>query len=208
MTNTPLDELGPVDFVIVEFPEGHQHFTGEVIDELLKLASVSNRPLHIEPTDISTVAREILDDLAEHHPDRQVQTHVEDGLSADTDAILIRKALENLLGNAWKFSRDSSPAFIQVGGRLHGEEHLFYVTDNGVGFEMVHATHLFQPFQQLHRNKGFEGSGIGLASVRRIIERHGGQIWAESAPGTGTTMFFTLPRTPAMVRRPRERLRG
>lgn len=181
---------------------------GDLIDELLKLASVSNRPLHIEPTDISTVAREILDDLAEHHPDRQVQTHVEDGLSADTDAILIRKALENLLGNAWKFTRDSRPAIVQVGGRPHGEEHLFYVTDNGVGFEMAHAAHLFEPFQQLHRHQGFDGSGIGLASVRRIVERHGGQIWAESAPGAGTTMFFTLPRTPAMVRRPRERLRG
>ena len=181
---------------------------GDLIDELLKLASVSNRPLHIESTDISAIAREILDDLAEHDPARLVHIHVDAGLVADADAILIRKALENLLGNAWKFSRDSHPAFIQVGGRLHGEEHLFYVTDNGVGFEMEHATHLFQPFQQLHRNKGFEGSGIGLASVRRIVERHGGQIWAESAPGSGTTMFFTLPRTPAMVRRPREKMRG
>ncbi len=181
---------------------------GDLIDELLKLASVSNRPLHIESTDISAISREILDDLAEHDPSRLVHIHVDAGLAADADAILIRKALENLLGNAWKFSRDSHPTIIQVGGRLHGEEHLFYVTDNGVGFEMEHATHLFQPFQQLHRNKGFEGSGIGLASVRRIVERHGGQIWAESAPGTGTTMFFTLPRTPAMVRRPREKMRG
>ena len=83
---------------------------------------------------------------------------------------------------------------------------LFRSTDNGVGFDLAHAGKLFEPFQQLHRNAGFEGSGIGLASVRRIVERHGGSVWAESAPGAGTTIFFTLPRSPAIVRRPRERV--
>jgi len=181
---------------------------GELIDELLKLASVSHRPLHIEHVDISALAREILDDLASHARERSALIHVDAGLAADADAALIRNALENLIGNAWKFSRDSHPAIIQVGGRPRGDEHLFYVTDNGIGFDMGHAAHLFEPFQQLHKQEGFEGSGIGLASVRRIVERHGGTVWAESAPGAGTTMFFTLPRSPAMVRRPRERRQG
>lgn len=181
---------------------------GDLIDELLKLASVSHRPLHIEHVDVSAMARDILDELHSHARERVVHSHVQAELGADADAALIRKALENLIGNAWKFSRDSHPAIIQIGGRPHGDEHLFYVTDNGVGFDMEHAARLFQPFQQLHKRDGFEGSGIGLASVRRIVERHGGQVWAESAPGAGTTLFFTLPRTPAMVRRPRERRQG
>lgn len=181
---------------------------GELIDELQKLAGVSRHTLRIDMTDISVIAREILDDLAATSPERTVQSHVDPGLSADADPTLIRNALQNLLGNAWKFSRDSHPAIIQVGGRPHGDEKLFFVTDNGVGFDMAHAGKLFQPFQQLHKRDGFEGSGIGLASVRRIIERHGGSVWAESSPGAGTTVFFTLPRSPAMVRRPRERLQG
>lgn len=178
---------------------------GELIDALLKLASVSRQALKITPTDVSAIAREILDEMAATTPERLVQYHVEDELLIDADPTLIRNALQNLLGNAWKFSRDSQPSIIQVGGRPHGEEQLFYVTDNGIGFDMAHAGKLFEPFQQLHARSGFEGSGIGLASVRRIIERHGGTIWAESAPGAGTTIFFTLPRSPAIVRRPRAR---
>ncbi|MBS0346127.1 MAG: hypothetical protein JSR69_06645 [Proteobacteria bacterium] len=178
---------------------------GELIDALLKLASVSRQALKITPTDVSAIAREILDEMAATTPERLVQYHVEDELLIDADPTLIRNALQNLLGNAWKFSRDSRPSIIQVGGRPHGEEQLFYVTDNGIGFDMAHAGKLFEPFQQLHARSGFEGSGIGLASVRRIIERHGGTIWAESAPGAGTTIFFTLPRSPAIVRRPRAR---
>lgn len=178
---------------------------GELIDELLKLADVSRKPLHIEGADISQMVRDILDDLQAASPERRVQGLVEDALSADADPVLIRNALENLLGNAWKFTRESRPALIQVGGRPHGEEKLFYVTDNGVGFDMAHAGKLFNPFQRLHEQSRFEGSGIGLASVRRIIERHGGTVWVESAPGAGTTVFFTLPRSPALVRRPRER---
>jgi len=179
---------------------------GELIDELQKLASVSRHTLRIEHTDVSAIAQEILDELAATSPGRAVQSHVEADLSADADPVLIRNALQNLLANAWKFTRDSQPALIHVGGRPHGDEKLFYVTDNGIGFDMAHAAKLFQPFQQLHRRDGFEGSGIGLASVRRVVERHGGAVWAESSPGTGTTMFFTLPRSPAMVRRPREKL--
>ena len=179
---------------------------GELIDELQKLASVSRHTLRIEHTDVSAIAHELLDELAATSPGRVVQSHVDAGLSADADPVLIRNALQNLLANAWKFTRDSQPALIHVGGRPHGDEKLFYVTDNGIGFDMAHAAKLFQPFQQLHRRDGFEGSGIGLASVRRVIERHGGAVWAESSPGTGTTMYFTLPRSPAMVRRPREKL--
>lgn len=181
---------------------------GELIDELQKLASVSRHTLRIEQTDVSAIAQDILDDLAAVSEGRPVQVHVEPGLTADADPTLIRNALENLLGNAWKFTRDSHPPIIHVGGRPHGAEKLFYVTDNGIGFDMEHANKLFQPFQQLHKREGFEGSGIGLASVRRIIERHGGTVWAESSPGAGTTMFFTLPRSPALVRRPREKLQG
>jgi signal transduction histidine kinase len=181
---------------------------GELIDALLKLASVSRQALKIAPTDVSAIAREILDELTTTTPERLVQYHVEDALNIDADPTLIRNALQNLLGNAWKFSRDSHPAIIQVGGRPHGEEQLFYVTDNGIGFDMAHAGKLFEPFQQLHARGGFEGSGIGLASVRRIIERHGGTIWVESAPGAGTTVFFTLPRSPAIVRRPRIKQMG
>ena len=128
---------------------------GELIDELQKLASVSRHTLRIENTDVSAIAREILDELAATSAGRVVQSHVEPDLTADADPVLIRNALQNLLANAWKFTRDSQPALIQVGGRPHGDEKLFYVTDNGIGFEMAHAAKLFQPFQQLHRREGF-----------------------------------------------------
>ncbi|MDD3354767.1 ATP-binding protein [Zoogloea sp.] len=177
----------------------------ELIDALLRLSSVNQHALKIQHLDLSGMAQEILDDLSATQPERVIVSHVEEGLQAEADPVLLRSALENLLGNAWKFTRDSQPALIHFGGRPHGDENLYYVSDNGIGFRLDHARRLFEPFQRLHQQEGFQGSGIGLASVRRIIERHGGSVWVESAPGKGTSLFFTLPRPPALVRRPRER---
>lgn len=177
---------------------------GELIDELLKLANVARQPLDIAPLDLSAMAREIAGDLQAAAPDRAVRFDIAAGVSASADETLMRNVLANLLDNAWKFTRDRNPATIRFGATppdTDGQE--YFVADDGVGFDMMYAGRLFQPFQQLHGGQGYGGTGIGLASARRIIERHGGHIRAESAPGQGTTIYFRLPRPAAVIRKRR-----
>jgi light-regulated signal transduction histidine kinase (bacteriophytochrome) len=114
-------------------------------------------------------------------------------LVADGDPRLLSSLMENLIGNAWKFTRDRSPATIEVGTVDRDAATVYFVKDNGVGFDMAYAGQLFSPFRRLHTDAEFEGTGIGLATVDRIVRRHGGRIWAESAPGEGATFYFTLP---------------
>ena len=113
-------------------------------------------------------------------------------MHAECDPVLMRTVLENLIGNAWKFTRPTSDATIHFGSRMDKDETEYFVTDNGVGFNLADAHKLFAPFQRFHTAAEFEGSGIGLATVHRIVRRHGGHIRARSAPGEGTTFFFTL----------------
>jgi PAS domain S-box-containing protein len=171
---------------------------GELMDALLLLSRIGRAPLERAPIDLSGLAREIAADLARLDPQRPVVWSIADGLWADGDRRLLRIALENLLGNAWKFSARRSPAHIELGASVIDDgEPAFFVRDNGDGFDPTYADKLFGAFQRLHSEADFPGTGIGLATVQRIIHRHGGRIWAAGRPGRGATFTFTLPRTPA-----------
>lgn len=177
---------------------------GELIDELLKLANISRAPLNWRSVDLSTLAYEIVDELRHAHPDREVVFETqEEPLVAEGDETLLRNALYNLLHNAWKFTRSRRPGVITLTSGKIGDFVQYVVADNGVGFEIAHAKRLFQPFQQLHTNQGYGGTGIGLASVRRIIERHGGTVRAEAEPEHGARIIFTLPLRAKVIRRQR-----
>lgn len=165
---------------------------GQLIDDLLRLSRLSRTDLQREPVDLSALAAEVVDTLRLAEPGRDVTVELAPGLRAEGDARLLRVLLENLLGNAWKFTSKRSEARIELfaeegDGRTH-----YGVRDNGVGFDMAYASKLFSPFQRLHRPEDFPGTGIGLATVQRIVHRHGGDIHAESSPGQGATFTFTL----------------
>lgn len=163
------------------------HMT-RLVEDLLTLAHVGNTGLERTAIDLSALSDDIVAQLRRSAPDRDVEVVVARGLSCEGDPGLLRTLLENLLGNAWKYSSRTPNARIEV-GRSEGA---FFVRDNGAGFDMKDAHKLFTPFERLHTPEQFEGTGVGLAAVRRIVERHGGQIWAESAPGAGATFFFTV----------------
>jgi signal transduction histidine kinase len=164
-----------------------------LIDDLLDLSRVSRRPLRREPVDLSAQTREIAAELRRSQPERDVEFVIADGLTANGDARLLRLALENLLGNSWKFTSREERARIEFGSTaLEGRERVYFVRDNGVGFDETYAGKLFGAFQRLHGAAEFEGTGIGLATVQRIVRRHGGRVWAEGEVGEGATFFFTL----------------
>ncbi|MEC5396488.1 sensor histidine kinase [Uliginosibacterium sp. H1] len=179
---------------------------GELIDELLSLANISRQPLSITTLNLSTIAEDISSELRTADPGREVLFDIQPGIQVEGDEVLLRNALYNLLHNAWKFTRSRRPAVITVSEQDDREHKRIIVADNGVGFDMAHAKRLFQPFQQLHARQGFGGTGIGLASVRRIIERHGGRIWVESVPDEGTQFSFTMPYRASVIRRRRRSL--
>ena len=168
-----------------------QHM-GLLIDDMLALSQVTRRDIHLTQTDLSEMAASIVADLREAEPQRKVEFILAPGLVAETDAQLVRIALNNLLGNAWKFSGRLPHARIEFGITDHNGEQVYFVSDNGAGFDMTYATKLFGAFQRMHGVKDFNGTGIGLATVRRILDRLGGKIWAVSAPDQGATFYFTL----------------
>jgi signal transduction histidine kinase len=163
-----------------------------MIDAMLSLARLSSQPLARQPVDLSQLARYIVEDLRRGSPQRQVEATIEPGLKAVGDPTQLRLVLENLLSNAWKYSARSEPARIALQCREHEGRRVFEVRDNGAGFDMRQVDRLFGLFQRLHSQSEFPGTGVGLASVQRIVRRHGGQIWAESAPGQGACFSFTL----------------
>lgn len=169
------------------------HRMGGLIDDLLLLSRVGRSELKREQIDLSMTAQEIVDELREKHPARQVRVKIEKLLLAEADGRLLRVAFENLLGNAWKFTGKTKDPCIQVGKQQAEQGTAFFVRDNGAGFDMSYAETLFRPFQRLHSEEEFSGTGIGLATVHRIIDRHGGRIWAEGAVNAGATFYFTLP---------------
>jgi signal transduction histidine kinase len=148
--------------------------------------------LHREQVDLSTIARDIVLELRDTDPTREVGVEVVDDLVAFGDPHLIRLVVRNLLGNAWKFTAKRTAPAVRVESFDSPEGRVFLVADNGAGFDMRYADKLFDPFQRLHSTKDFEGTGIGLAIVARIVRRHGGRVWAESEPGQGSTFCFTL----------------
>ncbi|HEY3364314.1 MAG TPA: GAF domain-containing protein [Symbiobacteriaceae bacterium] len=165
---------------------------GQLIDALLQLSRVTRSEMQTETVDLSHCVRTIISDLERTDPTRCVATEVADGLIAKGDGRLLRVLLENLIGNAWKFTAHNPQARIEFGQTLVEGKPAFFVRDNGVGFKMDYADKLFLPFQRLHSDKEFPGTGIGLATVQRIILRHGGNIRAEAVPGQGATFYFTL----------------
>jgi light-regulated signal transduction histidine kinase (bacteriophytochrome) len=164
----------------------------QLIDDMLRLSRITRAELRITRIDLTAMAKEILDVLHASEPERQIEIVVGPRLRTHADERLLRVALENLLGNAWKFTGRQKNARIEVGVEYRDNDPAFFVRDNGVGFSMEYADKLFGPFQRLHTVEEFPGTGIGLAIVQRIINRHGGKIWAEAKPGEGAVFFFTL----------------
>jgi signal transduction histidine kinase len=165
---------------------------GELIDHLLMFARTSREEMRVEPIDMSAMARDIAAQLSASDAARDAQFAVAPGLVVDGDRKLLRVALENLLGNAWKFTAREPKARIELGAEQENGRRVFFVRDNGAGFDMDYAEKLFVPFERLHRIEEFPGSGIGLATVLKIVHRHGGDIWAESQVNRGATFYFSL----------------
>jgi light-regulated signal transduction histidine kinase (bacteriophytochrome) len=165
---------------------------GQMIDDMLHLARVSDEQLSLRPADLSALAKEIVVELREQQPDRNLDIRIADRLIADADPDLMRIALTNLLSNAVKFTGNQPAPKIDFASETRGEEIVYYVRDNGAGFDMAYVDSAFRPFERLHSQDEFPGTGIGLATVQRAILRHGGRIWAEASVDRGATFFFTL----------------
>ena len=163
-----------------------------LIDTLLNFSRRKIDTLLREPIDVSSEVEELVAELRRGDPQRKALCIVQPGVRANADILLLRVVLDNLLGNAWKYSARKEESVIEFGAVQQQGKVAYFIRDNGAGFDMKHADLLFMPFQRLHDSEVFEGTGIGLASVQRIIHRHGGQIWAEGAPGEGATFYFTL----------------
>lgn len=162
-----------------------------MLEGLLSLARIERSELHPIALDLAGIARDIVDRLRAAEPARQIELEITDELAVEADPTLLTAALEALLQNAWKFTRRREPARIEVGVQP-ATPPIYFVRDNGVGFDMQHAGKLFKPFQRLHSEREFEGVGIGLAAAQRIVRRHGGRIWAEAGSDQGATFYFTL----------------
>lgn len=169
------------------------HRMGELIDDLIELSRVNLAELSRSDVDLSGLVRDITDNLAASEPDRHVAVEIKDGLVARADARLIKAALENLLGNAWKFTARVESPRVEFSAEVDDDATTYLVRDNGAGFDMGQVQRLFTPFQRLHTEDNFPGTGIGLATVRRVFDRHGGRVWAESGDGQGATFRFTIP---------------
>lgn len=170
---------------------------GKLIEDLLSLSQVSRMQLNHQSIDLSVMSQGILDEWCQRQPERLVHIEVQSGLQACGDISLVGALMENLLGNAWKFTSKKPDARIGVGQVMDAAGMpIFFVRDNGAGFDMAYAEKLFIAFQRLHTEAEFPGTGIGLATVSRVVGRHGGRLWAESVPGQGATFFFTLPDRP------------
>ena len=165
---------------------------GELITDLLGLSTVTRQQMTRETVDLSGIANEVAEEFQRTDPDRETQFSIADGLVSKGDRRLLTVVMENLIGNAWKYTAQQTEPKIEVGVVDNGEAPRYFVRDNGVGFDMDYADRLFGAFQRLHADEEFEGTGIGLATVQRIIVRHGGEVWAEGSVGKGATFYFTL----------------
>ncbi|MCX8072555.1 MAG: PAS domain S-box protein [Candidatus Binatia bacterium] len=186
-------QLSPQAVQYVSLIRSNAAHLDRLVDDLLNLARVRTHPLRCREVDLSETSRRILRSLAEAHPDRQVEFAVAEGVRAWADPNLLEVLLGNLLENAWKYTQSREIARIEFGVEQVGSEHAYYVRDNGCGFEPEYADELFKPFTRFASGDGFEGTGIGLATVQRIVARHGGRVWAQGVPGKGATFYFTLP---------------
>ncbi|MFZ4564127.1 MAG: ATP-binding protein [Bacteroidales bacterium] len=184
-----------LDAEAIEFLERIQQATvsmATLIDDLLQFSRSGRSEIILKPIDLSGLARSIMEDLENHSPQSKPRVFIQEGLNINADPGLIHVVLENLLSNALKYSGKIPNPEITFGQLKSENENIFFVKDNGAGFDMSKAAKLFNPFQRLHTSREFQGTGVGLATVRRIIERHGGRVWAESEPGKGATFYFAL----------------
>jgi light-regulated signal transduction histidine kinase (bacteriophytochrome) len=184
-----IDEVGK-DF-LQRIRNGTHHME-EIIDAMLSLSRVSHVDMKPQDVDLSAIAKSILREFQDSEPKRIATVEVMRGIRAMADKSLIYIVLENLLGNAWKYSKKKQKAYVEFGAKIKGGQTVYFVRDNGAGFEMKYVDKLFGAFQRLHSLEDFEGTGIGLVTVSRIIRRHGGEVWAEAQPGQGATFYFTL----------------
>lgn len=165
----------------------------QLVKALLGLSRASRYKINKEDVDLSEMVKQIADELMESHPEQNVNISIESGMQVYADNSLLRIVMNNLLSNAWKFTSKNARAEIKVGVTTNNQGTAIYVQDNGVGFNAQDASKLFLTFQRMHAGDEYQGSGIGLATVKRIIQRHAGQVWAESTPGEGATFYFSLP---------------
>ena len=165
---------------------------GQLIDDLLNLSRLTRAEMNRERHNLSPIVRRIAEAKRRAQPDRKVELVIENGLFAEVDEHLVSVVFENLLENAFKFTRDRASARIEFGAIYNDGKPTYFIKDNGAGFDMAYVGKLFQPFQRLHRVKEFPGTGIGLATVKRIIQRHSGTVWIEGEKGKGATVYFTL----------------
>jgi len=167
---------------------------GQLIDDILTLSRVVKKHLSTSQLEMDAVIREVWKELETINPERNMKLTVQDVPVSYGDRTLIKQVYANLLSNAVKFTKYRDPALIETGGYAEGNENVYYVRDNGVGFEMEYYDKLFGIFQRLHKPDEFEGTGVGLATVERIVQRHGGRVWAEGKVNEGATFYFTLPQ--------------
>lgn len=184
-----LDEQSITDLQRVRVAAGRM---GDLIDDLLKLSQTARAEMLREQVDLSHMAAEIAVQLSATSPERDTRFTIAPGLTALGDRGLLRVVMENLMGNAWKFTGKTAAGMIELGAEQQDGHNAFFVRDNGAGFDMKYASKLFGPFQRMHENSNFPGTGIGLATVQRIIRRHGGRIWARAVVGQGATFYFVL----------------
>jgi signal transduction histidine kinase len=185
------DQLNDVGKDYLKRIRNNSQRMGELIDDMLQLSAVSHSEIRTELVNLSDLAQTVFAALKEQQPDRQVEMSVENGITTKGDKKLLQIVLENLIGNAWKYSKKQQIAKIEFGEFLKGNKRIFFIKDNGAGFNMEYKNKLFGVFQRLH-NSEYEGTGIGLATVKRIIDRHGGNIWANAKENIGATFYFTL----------------
>lgn len=191
------DRLDPEGRAYLEQVRSASARMAQLIDDLLKLSHISSGTLHQERVDIAAAARQVAAELQQRDPQRKVRFIIHECAPAEGDSRLVLIVLENLMNNAWKYTAHQPEAVIEVGCRmLSGTGNMYFVRDNGAGFESKLSDRLFKPFQRLHSLAEFPGTGIGLATVQRIINRHGGRVWAEGAVGQGATFYFTLRAAP------------
>jgi signal transduction histidine kinase len=168
------------------------HSMSALIEGLLKLSRINQAEINNERLNLSTMCAELVEDLRDHEPGRDIEIHIQPAVCADGDRHLLRDALSNLIGNAWKFTARTAQAQISFGTLQKNGATVYYVRDNGAGFDPAYADKLFDPFQRLHNSREFAGAGIGLSTVQRIIQRHDGTLWATGAKDGGATFYFTL----------------
>ena len=191
-----LEDFGP------QLPEEARHYLervrnggrhmGELIDDLLAFARLSRQPLNRQPVDVTQLVREVLAEVTPAGSGRLIETRVGELPACQGDRVLLKQVWVNLLSNAVKYTRGRTPAILEIGGEGDHGETIYFVRDNGVGFDMQYANKLFGVFQRLHRAEDFEGTGVGLAIVQRLIHRHGGRVWATAEPDRGATFYFSL----------------